>query len=121
MGGDKSYIKHSLSLGTSCDEKVYSEYFGELLSLCDAFEVSFDSEAITDENVIYELYEIERGLLFDIANGTMIFESNNPKGIISGIDADKSFYGYRVCTDGVCDNSIQRINSSRAIKPDSCK
>ena len=120
MGGDISFIKHALADGASCDENLYLDFFGTALKLCSMYEISFDSEATLEAGITYELYKIEQGMAFDLSNGTKILESEEPSIISGEISIDGSLYGYRVCTNGNCGDTLQRINSSNTAKPASC-
>lgn len=119
MGGETSFIKHSLANGGSCGDELYMDFFGSALSLCDMYEITFNSQAGKSTGISYELYQLNIGAAFDIINATKILESNEPSIISGEVNIKDSSYGFRVCTNGTC-GDLLRMNTSDATKPDNC-
>jgi serine protease len=119
-----SQIKHplnSVAEQNACDQAWFFEHFGEKRSLCDSYDLSFVN-VIGSNDPTYRL--LSAPLTADLAtDGTFVRDIITATVRISGSEfqPENLQYGYQLCENGQCGDTIYRFNLDSVSRPTACQ
>jgi serine protease len=122
MNGRLNTVSHALSNADTCEQSWFVDNFGASLGLCELYKIQFMG-GYTDPDTTYELIRTPQGEALTSNAATIVGVFDKGEMFISDINAEEFDYGFRMCTNDVCDEAILPIldtEASAESKPANC-
>lgn len=122
MNGELNTVSHALSDADTCEQTWFVDNFGASLGLCTLYKIEFMG-GYTDADTTYELIRTPQGEALSSNTATIVGVFDKGEVFISDINAEEFDYGFRMCTNNVCDDAILPMVDTAASaesKPANC-